>query len=438
MNHTGVRSTGSPRHARRKRSSMDRPAYGRARSRNPRLSRRRTVRVLLQGGTRLGRKDTAPRTNPLWRKAPLVLLRYPGLLVSLALGAFLLVTATAVYPLFLSASATRLLATETNEPTVTRYGSGVWFRNGTMPIPQPGEERPPADRVDAAFRRLTADPNLDPVVRSINGPVVQVASPASPDETRSTHLFAGAGARSNVTLLAGGGEGGAWVPDLVAGALGLQPGDVIDVTSPNDRFVHIAHALRIDHAAYSWVAPARPDLTLEQAGAVAARFRAITARINDPGTPEHEMFGTCYVSFFCNPRNGPAIGTSMTTVLEEVEARLTTIEGPARLLRFAGLLVALVVVAAAGAYSVSARRVEATLLDARGFGPIAAAARGALEAVIPSLLGGLFGLGLSIGVVSWFGPGRVDGSAEADSIRGAIVAIGVAVGPVRLVSGPGF
>ena len=466
---------------------MDRPAYGRARSRNPRLSRRRTVRVLLQGGTRLGRKDTAPRTNPLWRKAPLVLLRYPGLLVSLALGAFLLVTATAVYPLFLSASATRLLATETNEPTVTRYGSGVWFRNGTMPIPQPGEERPPADRVDAAFRRLTADPNLDPVVRSINGPVVQVASPASPDETRSTHLFAGAGARSNVTLLAGGGEGGAWVPDLVAGALGLQPGDVIDVTSrndrgvtlrvtgvysslykggaagywhpwyddfilycgdcapppqplivPNDRFVHIAHALRIDHAAYSWVAPARPDLTLEQAGAVAARFRAITARINDPGTPEHEMFGTCYVSFFCNPRNGPAIGTSITTVLEEVEARLTTIEGPARLLRFAGLLVALVVVAAAGAYSVSARRVEATLLDARGFGPTAAAARGALEAVIPSVLGGLFGLGLSIGVVTWFGPGRVDGSAEADSIRGAIVAVGVAVAAIGIVSALAF
>jgi putative ABC transport system permease protein len=427
------------------------------------------------------------RTNPLWRKAPLVLLRYPGLFVALAAGALLLAVAASLYPLYLSASATGLVRAETDTPTVTRYGSGLSYRNGTMRVPGMDEQHPVAARVGALFDRITADPNLEPAEMSVNGPVVQVASADRPDATRSVHLFAGAQARANVTVIEGGDPGGAWVPDLVAGPLGIHRGDTIVVTSqsgrdvrlpvtgiysslykgaasgywhpwyddfvvycgncapppqpllvPADRLEPLAAALDIGHAAYAWVAPARPELTLPQVREVAARARAITQRMAKAGTPEHDLLGRCYAGFFCNPRNGPQFASSAADVVTNVDRRLTTIEGPARLLRAAGMLVALVVVAAAGAFSVSARRVEATLLDARGFGPAAAGLRGALEAVVPSTLGALAGLGLGAAGVAWLGPGRVDAVSWSDAIRSTVVAAAVAIASIGVVSAVAF
>jgi len=47
-------------------------------------------------------RGTLIDADPLWSKAPLVLLRYPGLFVSIAVGALLLALAASAYPLFIS------------------------------------------------------------------------------------------------------------------------------------------------------------------------------------------------------------------------------------------------------------------------------------------------------------------------------------------------
>ena len=65
--------------------------------------------------------------NPVWRKAPVSLLRHPTLFAALALGAFLVVVSTAAYPLFLSASGSALVTSEIDNPTVTRFGAGITY-----------------------------------------------------------------------------------------------------------------------------------------------------------------------------------------------------------------------------------------------------------------------------------------------------------------------
>jgi hypothetical protein len=47
------------------------------------------------------RADTAPGTavNHLWRKAPLALIRYPGLFAAIVVGCLLLVVVAGAYPL---------------------------------------------------------------------------------------------------------------------------------------------------------------------------------------------------------------------------------------------------------------------------------------------------------------------------------------------------
>ena len=58
-------------------------------------------------------------SSPLWKKAPLALLRYPGLLTSVVVGALLLSLVAAAYPMFLSRSEGQLLAAEIADPTIS-------------------------------------------------------------------------------------------------------------------------------------------------------------------------------------------------------------------------------------------------------------------------------------------------------------------------------
>ena len=114
-----------------------------------------------------------PRVNPLWAKAPFLLLRYPGLFASIALGAALLALAAAAYPLFISASASELLADNVRDPIVTRWGAGFVYRNRTLSLP--GSEPFPhaIERTDRRFRELIgSNPYLaDPVVAYLSLPM---------------------------------------------------------------------------------------------------------------------------------------------------------------------------------------------------------------------------------------------------------------------------
>ena len=107
-------------------------------------------------GARRRNRGASRAADPLWSKAPLVLLRYPGLLVSIAVGALLLALAASAYPLFISSSASELVAARIHDPAYTRWAVGMMYRNGALPLPGPVRHGDVEPRVDAILEGLFA------------------------------------------------------------------------------------------------------------------------------------------------------------------------------------------------------------------------------------------------------------------------------------------
>src|SRR5512132_735933 len=400
-------------------------------------------------------RGTLSDADPLWSKAPLVLLRYPGLFVSIAVGALLLALAASAYPLFISSSASELVAARIHDPAYTRWAVGMMYRNGALPLPGPDRHGDIEPRVDAIFEGLVASsPYLGDPLESALGPVTPI-SVAGEHEQRDTRLFMGEQAADHVVILEGSARDGILVPDLISDALDITPGEEIVIGSPDegtatlpvggiyrslykggasgywrpwndalvlycgncapppqalivpkDRFADAARAIGLDHAAYAWQAPLLRDLTLQEAEDAARITSRISDQIDDTRLPDR---------------------------------RFVAIDGPARLLRIAGMLVALVVVAGAGAFVMAARRVESNLLFARGARPRAVGGRSALESVIPCAIGAVLGLGLAFALVRWVGPGGALASSASQQAMWAAAAAGVvAVAAIAIVSTVSF
>jgi putative ABC transport system permease protein len=434
-------------------------------------------------GARRRNRGTLSDADPLWSKAPLVLLRYPGLFVSIAVGALLLALAASAYPLFISSSASELVAARIHDPAYTRWAVGMMYRNGALPLPGPDRHGDIEPRVDAILEGLFASsPYLGDPLESALGPVTPI-SVAGELERRDTRLFMGEQAADHVVILEGSARDGILVPDLISDALHITPGEEIVIGSPDqgtatlpvggiyrslykggasgywrpwndalvlycgncapppqpvivpkDRFADAARAIGLDHAAYAWQAPLLRDLTLQEAEDAARIASRISQEIDD-----RTLLDRCFISFFCSVRSGPVWESSMDDVVRDVHGRLVAIDGPARLLRIAGMLVALVVVAGAGAFAMAARRVESSLLFARGARPRAVGGRSALEAVIPCVIGAALGLGLAFALVRWVGPrGALAASASDEAAWAAGAAGVVAVAAIAIVSTVSF
>jgi hypothetical protein len=428
-------------------------------------------------------RGTPSDADPLWSKAPLVLLRYPGLFVSIAVGALLLALAASAYPLFISSSASELVAARIHYPSYTRWAVGMMYRNGALPLPGPDRHGDIEPRIDAIFQGLVApSPYLGDPLESALGPVTPITAEGE-QERRDTRLFMGEQAPDHVEILAGSARDGVLVPDLISDALDITPGEEIVIGSPGegtvtlpvggiyrslykggasgywrpwndalvlycgncapppqavivpkDRFAHAARAVGLDHAAYAWQAPLLRDPTLQEAEDAARINSRISQEIDD-----RALLDRCFITFFCNRSNGPVWGSSMDDVVRDVRGRLVAIDGPARLLRIAGMLVALVVVAGAGAFAMAARRVESNLLFARGARPRAVGGRSALEAVIPCAIGAALGLGIAFALVRWVGPGGALASSASEQAMWAAAAAGiVAVAGIAIVSTVSF
>jgi putative ABC transport system permease protein len=416
------------------------------------------------GGRNLGSLSDA---DPLWSKAPFVLLRYPGLFVSIAVGALLLALAAAAYPLFISASASELVRARIHDPSYTRWAVGVMYRNGALPLEGFGPHADVPGEVGKLFDGFVArDPYLGTTFESALGKVVPVSVAGRRGETRDTRLAFGEDAAANLEILEGTPGGGAVVPDLISDALGISPGDEIVVGStdegtvklpvdaiyrslykggasgywrpwndelvlycgncapppqalivPRDVFADTAPRIGLDHASYAWQAPLTRDLTLQEAVDADRIAKGISADIDD-----QKLLDRCFIGFFCSRKSGPVWGSAIDDVVRDVHGRLVAIEGPARLLRVAGVLVALVVVAGAGAFAMATRRVESQLLFARGARPRAVGGRAALEAAVPCVAGATAGLGCAIALVRGFGP---NGMLASDATREAVWAAGI-------------
>jgi putative ABC transport system permease protein len=436
------------------------------------------------GRTRRDRRSFSD-ADPLWFKAPFVLFHYPGLFVSIAVGALLLALAASAYPLFISASASELVKARIQEVSSTRWAAGMMYRQGTMPLSGSGVHGQTEARVDQLFDHLVAQsPYLAEPVESALAGLVPISA-AGHEDTRDTRLFFGEGVESNVEILEGSAGHGALVPDQIADTLGISPGDRVVVGSPaggtvtlpvdavyrslykggasdywmpwkddlvfyecprdcpppppqalivpRERFEAAARTVGLDHAAYAWQAPLARDLTLEEAEDAARIDTRISEQIDDS-----PLLDRCFMAFFCSAPDGATWGSAIDDVVDAVHDRLIAIEGPARLLRAAGILVALVVVAGAGVFAMATRRVESTLLFARGARSTAVGGRAALEALLPCAIGAVAGLALAFASVYGVGP---NGALSHDASREALAASGftgvaaiVAIAAVSTVS----
>jgi putative ABC transport system permease protein len=433
------------------------------------------------------RWDRGP--NPAVRRAPLLLLRYPGSLAALAVAALLLAVALAAYPLFISASASTLVDAEIAEPLVTRYGAGVSYRDGALSLaeaapPGTGAAAPLHERRGQVFSRLvSADPRLGPSVATAMGPRVAVSHADRPQEFRSGILFAGTDAADHVQMVRGSAGSGALLPDLIADALGIEPGDEVvlegargsaslpvdgvyealysrprtgywlrwanqiypqcEDCAPPPQFVILGRALMLELSAtfgaetavFLWQAPVAPatSLSLDDARDLRAFVAGLRREMARPDTSTGRIMACCSG---LPSGSGITVTSSLGRVIRQVDERIRAVEAPGRLLRAAAVAVGVTVVAGAALFGLVSRRTEWRLRFAHGTGPLAGAALGAMESVLPAVVGASVGLGAAWALVRLFGPDApLASTSVATAVRGGALAAGLSIAVVALVSG---
>lgn len=362
------------------------------------------------------------------------------------------------------------------------------------PIPRPAE----IDRLFAIS--MAREPLLGRTLESVMSPTLSVTAPGGVESVPG-RLFAGTDALDHVTVLEDAGGSGVWVPDLTAEGVGIGPGDMMElefsdqfatssvevriagiyralVSQPETPYWHawndsifircpsypdcatppqlviadeeeaarLFEELRLPTVSRVWQAPiaAGTSPTREEARRLVAFIdRRFRRSIEDPRTAMGEAFRCCGATVVGNRRFFGRVITNLRSdlplVVRAAERRLATIEEPGKVLVIAGVVVAVAVIAAGGAFGMAARRVEAQLLFARGARPTRVAIGSALEAALPCMVGVLAGLGLSLLLLRLFGPqGRVGASAAAGAVRAAALAAVAGLALIGIVSGAAF
>ena len=417
--------------------------------------------------------------NPLWRKAPFTLTRYPGLLIALAGGAALLAAAAAASPLFVSASGSAALRSEIEQ--ATPYGAGLY-------VAAPGNPNSPViiheptfdDRTSALAEEIKSIPEVGPLIATGLLPAVTASLPGRPLRTVTVRPVSRTGAFDHVTKEQGGGDG-FWLSNEAAKDLGAKPGDtlVLDAGGPKAR-VHIAgiytalyekppapywralhndiypappeyltpptfliadeadlldlaQTLNVDQLLGRWEAPLRPTSpVLSDAESISRRLDRIGARLQ---TPNNDLYNT-FACTRCTRQARLEYTSALPRSVKEARTTTATVQGPIDLLSNAGALVALAVIGAVAAFGLARRRVEMEFLFARGVGPVAVGGRALLEAVLPVLAGALVGFGLAFATVELAGPqGAIDHDALRDAAGKVAIAAGAGLVLVGIVSG---
>jgi putative ABC transport system permease protein len=423
-----------------------------------------------------------PAGNPVWRKAPASLLRHRALFAAVSIGAFLVVCSATAYPLFLSATRDALIDSEIEKPTVTRFGAGLTYTatNVRFRTPSPDGHGSLYERRLALYRETVADsPAIVPLVEQIMGN--EIALTRSGGQIRASGpvkgvLFSGTAVLDSVDVLEGADGPGVWLPDSVADPLGASPGDRIElrrgravvpvvvdgiyraiykeplagywrtwfeqiypcpelncdvppqpILVDRAQLIEWATALGDPRAAFALAAPVRsdPPLTLDEA----RRLSAFAGTLSDRMTSGR---GTFRQIFLCCGNTWRAFGghstdvellTAIPGIVRIVDRRMAAVQGPLQVLLLAGIAISLGIVAAAGVFSFSSRRVEAGVLATRGWGPVRIGAKAVLESVFPFLVGSALGFLVASLMVAALGPdGPVEPAARTAALTGGAAA----------------
>ncbi len=412
----------------------------------------------------------------LWRKAPLLVFRWPLIAVALAAGAAILSLATLMGPLFISSAETGALEREL--AGVARANAGFVVNEinffGRNPVFDSQNQR--VEGFVSGYELLTRKTRA--LARAVQGtdrmgapePIVigtrAVASaPGQPTEVQVQPL-ARTGAEEHVEVLQEVSGSGVLVAETTASALGLDPGDEIQLSieqpvntrvrgvyrdvieepvteywrslrrliypaelggaaTPPPMIADAQTILRLggrmrDAGQFRWEIPIETrGLTLSAARRVARRIDVVESQLVDESTRLGADFQTGFES--------PATSSLLPGLIDAAAETAPGIESPVRTLSLAGGVVALILVAVAGGYSVQKRRIEFRMLAAMGANPISTAARASLEALVPALLASALGAAAAFGLVTLLGPGPIDSAAVRRDLFVAALAVVAAV-----------
>ena len=374
----------------------------------------------------------------------------------------------------------------------TRFEQDDWFDPGFGGLRD--RWSPAIDELDRAFRELAAgSPVLDEPLAAVLGDPVTVSA-GGVTGSHLGRLFAEPGAIEHLEPIAGAEGEGVWIPELIAKELAVGPGDTIRLAGARHArrvevrvdgvYADIYLALPSDGYWLQWQPEFRlPDLdvdlppppqplvadralVLELTRALGQRTATFSwqAPVRDPAalsledvqaldTYQQPLGSLAFArselgdALRCCGRWGPqiipdattTIGSSIDLVVDDAERRMAAVQGPAQVLQIAALAVALVVVAASGAFAMRARRTEATWRYARGTAPTVVALAHAVGALGPALAGGLAGFTVAVVAVRTIGPnGTIDGSAYLEAATGAALAALAAVLVGSVVAGVAY
>lgn len=408
--------------------------------------------------------------DPAWLKAPLLYLRFPALALSLMAAVAILGATTAAAPLLLSSAGNAALEQELDQITDLQAGlrvSTFGFVNGETFNPADRQVRDLGERLPAVG---------DPIL-TVEGASTRVENAAGDDSP--VRLLARTGALDNIEKLTPDrGLDGVWIADTNARELGVGPGDEVILERnfgtnrikiagiyrnlasgpiseywrpltfhiinpiPNQPPLHpymitpIEELLEVaegvgQQATFEWDFPLQlEEPTLPIASGVSDAFLDARLEASDPLTDVGRAVAA--ITLF----NSVDVHSFLTNVIKSSEETVTAIEGPVRLISLAGRLVALAVIAAAGMFAYTRRRVEARLLSAQGRTPWWQGAKAAVEATLPAIVGAAIGWFGGQALVGVAGPGdRIsEGVARAAMQEvglwalGGVVLLGVVYG----------
>lgn len=434
--------------------------------------------------------------NPLWRKAPLLLIRFPALFVSIASSALLLGMAVSSGLLFVSSAASSVLHDELSG--ATRFGAGATVTYDGLPaVVDASEQRPieHIERVDGVARTALRDvANVGAPVLTVLGATVTPAHDSSTASARPLRLLAKTDALAHVRKLAGREGNGFWIANTAAQSLGLKPGDSISLRSatamatpvrvsidgiysalwkqpstpywrslsaliyegepevgpspqagPPPTFligsakqvVELSTKLKLGSFTLRWEWPLdSTTLTQEEAERLAERFERLQREV--PGWPRPVRVPVRFKGYPSTRTPHVEYSSFLPSALASAKETASTLRPPADLLSTAGALVAAAVVAAGAAFTVARRRTEIALLFARGATPSNVAARSTLESLVPITLGAVAGFVLALLLITALGPGPIDPAAVSRSGAAAALIVPLALLLVAVVVAVAF
>jgi hypothetical protein len=399
----------------------------------------------------------------LWLKAPFVLRHHSAVLGAVVLLSALVALAVASPPLVRAGVASESLQQRLRD--FSPLAAGLEVNVAAAPTAEDASRRAAAVRFAASSRDLGRPVVASLFDASVAGGVADVVVLARTGALE--HVHRERQARS--------GEG-VWIADTTAQATHLEPGDVLpltelgfgrkptlklrvagvyraltavdagtaywanwvqDIRSPNLDATPPPPFVLVSASTFERVAkklspttenrfefPVDPSgITLTGAKRLLGRFDRLSAELHSPAG----------VPLGCGPRSSCSTDSLLQSALTLTARDVAGVAPTISLLADCGLVITIALCVGAGVFLVRRRRDEADMLFVRGEAALAFAARVAVEAALPALVGGAVGFGTALLAASAVTPGGaissdVVGSASwraAAGAGGAILAVAV-------------